>query len=106
VVALDDDTHVDYQRRRYDDRLRFLAGALADAGLPVDLPAGGFYLWVPVPDRFTDGWAACEWLADEAGLLVSPGELYGPDGSGHVRIAMVQPMDRLELVVDRLTSRV
>jgi succinyldiaminopimelate transaminase len=105
VVALDDDTHVDDQRRRYDERLRFLAGALSDAGLPVDLPAGGFYLWVPVPHRFADGWAACEWLADEAGLLVSPGELYGSDGRDHVRVAVVQPMDRLELVVDRLTSR-
>ena len=106
VVALNDDTHVDDQRRRYDERLRFLAGVLADAGLPVDLPAGGFYLWVPVPDRFADGWAACEWLADEAGILVSPGELYGPDGSGHMRVAVVQPMDRLELVAERLSSRV
>jgi succinyldiaminopimelate transaminase len=104
VVALDDDAHVDEQRQRYDERLRFLARALSDAGLPVDLPAGGFYLWVPVPDRFVDGWAACEWLADDAGLLVSPGELYGPDGSGHVRVAVVQPMDRLELVAERLST--
>ena len=105
VVALDDDTHVDEQRRRYDDRLRFLARALAGAGMPVELPAGGFYLWVPVPERFDDGWAACEWLAEEAGLLVSPGELYGQDGTDHLRIAVVQPMERLELVVDRLMSR-
>ena len=104
VVALDDDAHVDDQRRRYDERLRFLAGVVAGAGLPVDLPAGGFYLWVPVPDRFADGWALCDWLAEEAGLLVSPGELYGPDGSGHVRIAVVQPMERLELVAERLSS--
>ena len=81
--------------RRYGDRLAFLADALALAGLPVALPAGGFYLWVPVPDRFADGWALCDWLAREAGLLVSPGELYGPDGSGHVRVAVVQPLDRL-----------
>ena len=104
VVALEDDVHVDDQRKRYDERLRFLAGVLSDAGFPVALPAGGFYLWVPVPDRFTDGWAVCDRLADDAGLLVSPGELYGPDGSGHVRVAVVQPMDRLELVAERLTA--
>ncbi len=103
VVALDDDVHVDEQRQRYDERLRFLAGVLATAGLPVDLPAGGFYLWVPVPERFEDGWAVCDWLADGAGLLVSPGELYGPGGRGHVRVAVVQPMDRLELVAERLS---
>jgi len=104
VVAFDDDAHVDGQRRRYDERLRFLAEVLDTAGLPVDRPAGGFYLWVPVPDRFADGWALCEWLADHAGLLVSPGELYGPGGSGHVRVAVVQPMDRLALVAERLAT--
>ena len=38
----------------------------------------------------------------EGGAIVSPGEFYGPDGAGHVRIAAVQPDDRLELVADRL----
>ena len=104
VVALEDQTHVDEQRHRYEERLAFLAGVLGAVGLPVELPAGGFYLWGPVPERFTDGWAVCEWLADEAGLLVSPGELYGPGGSGHVRVAVVQPLDRLELVAERLSS--
>jgi succinyldiaminopimelate transaminase len=103
VVALDDDDHVEVQRGRYRDRLAFLAGVLGDAGLPVGLPAGGFYLWVPVPDGIGDGWALCDRLAHDAGLLVSPGELYGDAGSGHVRVAVVQPMDRLELVAARLT---
>ncbi len=103
VVAFDDDTHVERQRERYRERLAFMAGVLAGAGLPVDTPAGGFYLWVPVPGRFADGWALCDWLADEGGLLVSPGELYGPDGAGHVRVAVVHPMERLELVAERLS---
>ena len=104
VVAVDDDAHVDRQRAAYRDRLAFLADVFALAGLPVAQPAGGFYLWMPVPDRFADGWDLCDWLAREAGLLVSPGELYGPDGSGHVRVAVVQPLDRLELVAERLGS--
>jgi aspartate/methionine/tyrosine aminotransferase len=41
-------------------------------------------------------------LARRAGLLVSPGEFYGPGGTGHVRIAVVQPTDRIELVCERL----
>jgi aspartate/methionine/tyrosine aminotransferase len=38
------------------------------------------------------------------GAIVSPGEFYGPDGVGHVRIAVVQPDDRLELVARRLAA--
>ncbi len=41
-------------------------------------------------------------LAAEAGVVTSPGEFYGPAGSGHVRIAAVQPDDRLELAAQRL----
>ena len=104
VVALDDDVHVEAQRARYRERLDFVAGVLTDAGLPVAPPAGGFYLWVPVPSSYRDGWVLCERLADDAGLLVSPGELYGSGGSGHVRVAVVQPMDRLELVAARLAA--
>ena len=43
-----------------------------------------------------------EALATDGGLLVSPGDLYGERGSGHVRIAVVQPMERLALAGERL----
>ena len=102
VVALGDDRHVDEQRARYRERLGFLAAVLGGAGWPADLPDGGFYLWVPVPPDLGDGWGLAGVLARRAGLLVSPGEFYGPAGAGFVRVAAVQPMDRLELVAGRL----
>jgi aspartate/methionine/tyrosine aminotransferase len=106
VVAFDDDAHVLDQRRRYLERLTLLSGVLGGSGLPVGLPAGGFYLWAPVPERVRGGgWAVTEALALEAGLLVSPGEFYGPDGAGFVRVAVVQPMERFELIADRLAGR-
>ena len=105
AVALADDAHVEAQRDRYATRLALLGEVLRRAGLPVRPPAGGFYLWVGVPPEHGDGWDLTEWLASEAGLLVSPGELYGDHGSGHVRVAVVQPVERLELVADRLSAR-
>jgi succinyldiaminopimelate transaminase len=103
VAALADDEHVEAQRARYRERLAFLADVLAGYGCPVVLPEGGFYLWVPVPaGRWTDAWAMAEALATDGGILVSPGDLYGEDGAEHVRVAVVQPMDRLALVAERL----
>ena len=64
AVALADDEHVEQQRTRYRERLAFLAGVLTDAGCPVELPEGGFYLWVPVPtERWRDAWSMAEDLA-------------------------------------------
>jgi aspartate/methionine/tyrosine aminotransferase len=36
---------------------------------------------------------------------VSPGEFYGSAGRDHVRIAVVQPTERIELVAERLAAR-
>jgi len=104
AIALDDDAQVEVQRERYARRLAMLASALSEAGYPTDLPDGAFYLWVAVPRRLADGWALARELAERAGLLVSPGDLYGPDGADHVRIAVVQPSARLALVARRLAA--
>lgn len=103
-VALADDAHVVAQRERYLDRLTYLSAALRMSGCPVGMPAGGFYLWPEVPPRWPDAWALAADLAKTAGLLVSPGDLYGEGGAGHVRVAVVQPMPRLRLAAERLAA--
>jgi len=101
VAALDDDEHVELQRGRYRERLRLLASVLSDwSGEPVAQPDGAFYLWIPVDD----GWAYTEKLARDGGALVSPGEFYGEDGARFIRVAVVQPDDRVQLVADRLAA--
>lgn len=100
VAALADQQHVDDQRDRYYSRLERMAAVVRALGVEVSLPRGGFYLWVPAPGG--DAWAFTRRLAREAGALVAPGEFYGPAGAGHVRIAVVQPDDRVTLVEQRL----
>jgi aspartate/methionine/tyrosine aminotransferase len=43
-------------------------------------------------------------FAAAGGFISSPGDAYGPKGAGFVRLAMVQPMDRLRLAAERLLS--
>jgi succinyldiaminopimelate transaminase len=100
VAALADQSHVDAQRQRYWARLTRMAEILAGLGVPAPLPEGGFYLWAPIPGG--DAWGFAETLAAEGGALVSPGDIYGPPGAGYIRVAMVQPLERLELVARRL----
>ena len=99
VAAWGDDDHVDEQRTRYLTRLEAMAKALSVLGIDATLPAGSFYLWVPAPDG--DAWGLARQLAERGGVLVSPGDFYGPDGAGHVRIAVVQPDDRIALAAAR-----
>lgn len=99
VVALDDDDHVEVQRQVYRRRLDRMAEVVtAWSGIDVPLPAGGFYLWFHVGDA----WAFTERLARDGGALVSPGDFYGQAGAEFVRVAVVQPDERIDLVARRL----
>lgn len=98
VAALADQAAVDQQRRVYRGRLERVARLLGDIGIDAPLPDGGFYLWVPAPHG--DAWALARRLADELGVIASPGEFYGEAAADHVRLAMVQP-DRLMDLVER-----
>jgi succinyldiaminopimelate transaminase len=104
VAALGDDAHVAEQRARYAERRELAIKALRAAGL---VHGGGpclFYLWLRREDGADDGWEIAAQLATSAGLLVAPGDLYGPAGADHVRLALVQPTDRFELAFDRLAN--
>ena len=103
VAAWGDDAHVDEQR----DALP-RAGSTRwpprspRSGVDAPLPAGAFYLWAPAPDG--DAWALARRLAETGGALVSPGRVLRPAGAGFVRVAVVQPDDRIALVADRLAG--
>ncbi len=99
IAALDDDAHVVVQRDRYRRRLERMADVLQQwSGVAFPMPAGGFYLWAEVGDC----WSFTEQLAAEGGALISPGEFYGAQGARAVRVAVVQPDDRIEVVARRL----
>ena len=104
AAALGDDAHVAEQRTRYAERRQLVGDALAAHGLVHDGGDTAFYLWLRTADGADDGWEIAARLAHEAGLLVSPGDLYGALGADHVRLALVQPHDRLELALDRLVE--
>jgi succinyldiaminopimelate transaminase len=101
TAAWNDDAHVAIQRARYAERRHYARSRLAEAGL---VDAGGpssFYLWARPADSAEDGWAVTARLA-ESGTLVAAGDLYGDGGAGYVRIALVEPLERLELAFDRM----
>ena len=100
--AYDDDDHVEVQRDVYYRRLNVLGNALRDAGVSCPAPEGSFYLWCSRAGM--DGWQLAAWLAEVSGLVVSPGELYGPAGSDFVRIALVQPDAAIELAASRVRA--
>ncbi len=84
-------------RARRDEACRQLAAI----GLPVTPPAGGMYLWVPIPTGETS-LAFADRLLHDAAVVVTPGVAYGAAGEGFVRMALTVPEDRLSEAIDRI----
>ena len=86
-----------YQRRR-----DLVCDALLEAGVEVARPKGTIYVWAPVPPGFESSAQYCEHVLEQAAVVISPGEAYGPSGAGFFRISLTTPDDRLAEAVERL----
>ena len=101
VAALQDDDQEALQRLRYAQRRVRLLKAVIDAGFTVVNSEGGLYLWVT---RDEDCWATVDWFA-ERGILVAPGEFYGPTSRTFVRLALTETDENIDKCVRRLAKK-
>lgn len=99
AVALRDQDHVVAQRAVYEKRLADMISFLANVGVTAPMPGGGFYLWAPAPEG---AWNLATRLAEDVGLIVSPGEFYGDAGSEFIRVAVVQSDESIAELSNRL----
>jgi LL-diaminopimelate aminotransferase len=90
-----------YRRRR-----DLVCDALERIGVNVERPRATIYVWAPVPDGFESSVAYCEHVLEHAGVVLTPGAVYGPAGEGWFRISLTTPDDRLAEAVERLGSLV
>ncbi|WP_215448851.1 bifunctional succinyldiaminopimelate transaminase/glutamate-prephenate aminotransferase [Streptomyces sp. ATCC 21386] len=100
VAALGDDAHVQEQRARYAARRTALRDALVAHGFRIEHSEASLYLWAT---RDESCWTTVASLAD-LGILVAPGDFYGPAGDHHVRVAFTATDERVATAVERLTK--
>jgi LL-diaminopimelate aminotransferase len=104
VAALspDGDAEVASMNELYRRRRDLVCEALAQIGVDVAPPRATIYVWAPVPAGFGSSAAYCEHVLEEAGVALSPGGAYGPNGEGYFRISLTTPDERLLEAVQRL----
>lgn len=87
-----------YQRRR--DKV---VDALRKLGLQVTPPKASLYVWAKIPGGMTSAQFA-ERLLDDAAVIVTPGNGYGPHGEGYVRLSLTLADDRIDEGLRRIAS--
>ncbi|OEH92834.1 LL-diaminopimelate aminotransferase [Bacillus solimangrovi] len=87
--------------RLYEKRRDVLVSGLQKVGWNVELSEATMFVWAEIPEGFTSQSFAYQ-LIDKCGVVTTPGNAFGQYGEGFVRIALVQPENRLHEVVKRI----
>ncbi|MCX8167095.1 MAG: aminotransferase class I/II-fold pyridoxal phosphate-dependent enzyme [Candidatus Micrarchaeota archaeon] len=95
---------VELIKKEYARRRNYFVKALNKLGFHVNLPKGTFYLWVRLKEE--DGNSSEEFVKKciEKGVLFVPGRGYGNNGEGYFRVALTQPMDKLQRAIELLSQ--
>jgi Aspartate/tyrosine/aromatic aminotransferase len=92
-------TAVDLYRQRRD----VMMDGFRSLGWTSQAPHATMFVWLPVPPAF-DAQAWTEHLIDKAGVVVSPGNAFGPGGRGFFRVSLIADVDVLSAAIDRLRA--
>ena len=90
---------VERQRQEYQARRDALCGGFRSIGWNVPDSQGSMFAWAPLPEGYTNSVDFCFELLERTGLLCTPGSAFGTLGEGHVRFAMVQPVEVIREIV-------
>lgn len=94
-----DQSCVETTRRAYEERRNLLCDGLTSIGWNVPRCASTMFVWAKVPDQFSSSQDFVEQLLDKAGVLVTPGDAFGPSGEGFVRLALVRTPEEIAAAV-------
>jgi len=102
AVAWGDEAHVEERRRIFGEKRRIMTEGLRALGLVVYPTTSTFYLWIEVPGGATDETYAARLL--QAGIVVSPGSMFGAANAGFFRLALVPTPRQCEQALERWAS--
>lgn len=95
------DAAVEEVAKLYQDRRDVLCEGLQRLGWDIEPPKASMFVWAKIPEPWSEMGSInfAMKLIEEAGVAVSPGGGFGPDGEGYLRLAIVENSKRLRQAV-------
>lgn len=104
ITALNNAEEItDRLRKVFAERHQVLMEGLTGLGWTVAPSSGGMFVWAKYPYDMDDKEFAFE-VIRQTGVVLVPGTVFGSEGAGFVRVALVQDAETLKLAVEQLKS--
>ena len=102
VVALDNAEEItDRLREEFSARHEVLMKGMEEIGWSATPSNGGMFVWAKYPFEMDDKEFVFK-VIDQCGVVMVPGSIFGSEGAGYVRLALVQKVDVLQKAIDLL----
>ncbi|HVU95837.1 MAG TPA: aminotransferase class I/II-fold pyridoxal phosphate-dependent enzyme [Puia sp.] len=64
----------------------------------------GMFVWAKIPAAYADGYALSDRVLYDAGVFITPGGIFGPAGTGFVRVSLCTPVEKFKESINRIKS--
>ncbi|GGA38503.1 aminotransferase class I/II-fold pyridoxal phosphate-dependent enzyme [Psychrobacillus lasiicapitis] len=104
ITALNNAEEItDRLRQLFAERHKVLMQGIMDLGWTVAPSNGGMFVWAKYPYDMDDKEFAFE-VIRQTGVVTVPGTVFGSEGAGFVRLALVQDVETLKKAVEQLKT--
>jgi aminotransferase len=94
---------VEKMRKAYEERIKYFVPRLNEIeGVSAPYPEGAFYVFVDISQLGVPSRKFSQEFFQKERVRVAPGTQYGANGEGHIRFALVRPIEDLEDAATRL----
>ena len=101
------DKYIEEGNKGYKRKQAIMVKGFKELGWPIDeqtVPHTTFYLWLPIPERYTSAFDFCEDVLKKSGVVLVPGNAFGGYGEGFFRLSFVCSDEQLQEVIDRFKA--
>ena len=102
LEAPEGDKYIEFLNKKFENKLKIFTDGLKSLGYNIEMPKATFYLWLKIPERFSDCVEFANQLLEKSGIVLVPGTAFSDSAKRYCRISTVAADDDLREVVRRM----
>ncbi len=105
INSKDGDEYISHSNKGFKAKQMIVVNGFRELGWEIkdeDIPKATFYIWLPIPPRYTSSKQFTDDLLKKSGIVVVPGNGFGENGEGYFRLSAVATDEQLKEVISRM----
>ncbi len=102
LESVEGQKYIDVQNKKFKEKIQGFVDGLVSLGYDIKMPKATFYLWLKIPERFSDCVEYANQMLEKSGIVVVPGTAFDKDATRYTRLSVVAQNDDLKEIIRRM----